>query len=135
MLCAIATDDGTQLMDRHFGDAVQYDIYQLTGTGVLLVKTIVNPFRDDGPDEHGSAVNHADRLKAGNMKELFLADDVRVLVSRRFGPNIQRMVKNFVPVVARCRTVAQVRDLLRAHRQQITRAWDAGSGREPVIIS
>jgi len=135
MLCAIATDDGTQLVDRHFGDAVQYDLYQLTETGVSFATTIVNPFRDDGPEDHGSALSHADRLKAGHMRELFPDRGVRVLVSRRFGPNIARMVRNFVPVVVWCRFVEEARGLLFFGRPEIAQAWEAGADREPVIVS
>ena len=132
MLCVIATDDGVHLMSRHFGDAVQYDLYFLSEKEIVLQETIVNPFCED--EEEDDEDVHGGKVKAGNMKELFLERGVRVLVSKRFGPNIKRMVRNFVPVVIRRDDIESSKELLIRHFRQIEEMFGMGQDRKSIIL-
>lgn len=90
---AFATDDGNRFMERHFGDARYFDIYELDENSVQFIKRIDNSTdKDDGEDIHG------DPVKAGGIMGLLLKEKVRVAVSRNFGPNITRILKKFACV-------------------------------------
>ena len=134
MLCAIATDDGVYLMDRHFGDAVQYELYNIENGTITFKEVILNPFREEG-DEEESEDLHGGKIKASNMKELFLEKGVSVLASKRFGPNITRMVKNFVPVIIRHDLVEKAKELLQNHYCEIEEMFAKGQERQPIILT
>lgn len=131
MLCVIATDDGVHLMGRHFGDAARYDLYVVSRQDIVFQETIVNPFRDDDDDDINS---HESKVKAKNMKELFLERNVQALVSKRFGPNVRRMVKNFVPIVVRHENIEKARELLVKHAEEIEQMFQEGQERKPIIL-
>ncbi len=130
MLCAIATDNGINLMGRHFGDAAQYDLYRFEKQNIVFQETIFNPFRENEGEEDF----HADKIKAGNMKELFLEKGVSTLVSKRFGPNIKRMVKNFVPVIVRHNDIKKAKELLVKYFDKIEQMFNEGPNRKPIIL-
>ena len=132
MLCAIATDDGIHLMMRHFGDARQYEVYRLDEREIFYQETILNSFREEDDDEAETA--HEAQIKASNMKELFLEKGISVLVSKVFGPNIKRMVKNFVPVIVRYNDVEKAKDLLIANVSLIQKMLEAGEERQYIIL-
>lgn len=88
---AFATDDGKCFIERHFGDARFYDIYEIEGDRANYVKRI---FNDTEEEEM-----HADPKKAKGIAGLLRKENVQVVVSRVFGPNIKRIKKKFVCVV------------------------------------
>ncbi len=57
LLTAFATDDGKAFMDRHFGDAKFYDIYEISKNEASFMKRI-----DNTVDEEEEV--HADPEKA-----------------------------------------------------------------------
>ena len=129
IICAIATDDGIHLMSRHFGDAIQYDLYQIGSDKVSYLETIKNPFREDDEEEDF----HGDKEKASNMKELFLERNVSVLASSYFGPNIKHMVKRFVPVIIKGRDVEMAKKLLQRNYDVIQKMVSGQEDRKPII--
>ena len=131
MLCAIATDNGTDLMGRHFGDAMRYNLYHLKVQEITFQETIVNPFREDDDEDEDI---HGDTIKASSMKELFLEKGVTILVSKRFGPNIRHMVKNFVPIIVRYDNLDRAKELLVKYSNQIEEMFNKGKERRPMIL-
>jgi len=90
---AFATDDGKSFMERHFGDARYFDIYEIDENNVKLIKRIDNSTdKDDAEDVHG------DPVKAGGIMGLLVKEKVNVAVSKNFGPNITRILKKFACV-------------------------------------
>lgn len=90
---AVATDDGKNFNDRHFGDARYFDIYEIDENGSNFLQRIDNSTdKDDGEDIHG------DPVKAGGIMGLLLGKGVNVAVSRNFGPNIKRILKKIACV-------------------------------------
>ncbi len=90
LLFAFATDDGTKFIDRHFGDANYYDIYEISSDENKFIKRINNTTEED--DEN----IHADPKKAGSIAKLLKSDNIQVVISKAFGPNIKRIKKKFV---------------------------------------
>ncbi len=91
---AFATDNGKTFMSRHFGDADFYDIYEIDGNKANFIKRI-----DNTVDEEEEV--HADPKKAKGISKLLLNENVNVVVSKIFGPNIKRIKKKFVCIVVR----------------------------------
>ena len=50
-ITAFATDDGESFIDRHFGDADFYDIYEISESKVQLLKRIDNTTEEDDDEE------------------------------------------------------------------------------------
>ena len=90
---AFATDNGKTFMDRHFGDAEYYDVYEISKTDSKFIKRIFNTTEEDNEDVH------ADPNKAKGVAGLFKNENVKVVVSKFFGPNIKRIKKKFACVL------------------------------------
>ena len=89
---AFATDNGKNFIDRHFGDAHQYDIYKIEHDSFEFIKSLSNTV-----DEKEEV--HADPNKAKGISGLLKKENVQIVVSRVFGPNIKRIKKNFVCII------------------------------------
>lgn len=128
---ACATDDGRALIDRHFGDAEEYAIYDLEEDGVEKVKTINNTTAED---EHEEEETHADPEKANSVKGLLKREEVEVLLSQAFGPNIVRVKKHFLPVVVDKEDIDETLKLLQDNFSSLVKEWERGKGREHLVL-
>ncbi|MEA2096899.1 MAG: NifB/NifX family molybdenum-iron cluster-binding protein [Candidatus Cloacimonadota bacterium] len=90
---AFATDDGKTFMGRHFGDAEHYYIYEIDDKNSKFIKKIDNTTEEEDM--------HADPKKAKGISNLLLEENVSVVVSKIFGPNIKRIKKKFVCIVVK----------------------------------
>lgn len=93
IIAAFATDDGNHYVDRHFGDAQQYLVYEIGKDELSYIGTIYNKTEEE--DEHA----HADSNKAKGIAQLLKKDKVQILASKKFGANINRMKKKFVCIL------------------------------------
>ena len=91
IIAAITTDSCTTLEEKHFGDAVQYQIYEISPDHFSHIKTIANHAIDDEA--------HADENKAKGIGGILKEENVKVLFSRQFGPNIKHMKLKFACVL------------------------------------
>ena len=109
---AFATDDGKEFIDRHFGDALFYDVYTLCSKNICFVKRIANSTEEE---EEG----HADPKKAKGIAGLLQTEDVSIVVSRIFGPNIKRISKKFLCVIASQGAITDIKEYLHFHREDL----------------
>ncbi len=93
ILVAFATDDGKMMVERHFGDARFYDVYEYNGDSVVFKQRITNTT--------GEEERHADPKKAKGVTSLLKEAGVTVAVARQFGPNIKRIRQVFRCIVVR----------------------------------
>ncbi|MCD6332804.1 MAG: hypothetical protein J7L89_05985 [Bacteroidales bacterium] len=121
---AFATDDGETLMDRHFGDAKFYDIYKITPEQAHYLKRIEN----SSPDEKEHA--HGDPVKARGVTQLLAHEETHVVVSKVFGPNIKRIRKKFVCVMANNNSISQINKLLQSNLEVLQREWHRDGDRQ-----
>jgi len=94
LISAIATDDGVSFIDRHFGDARFYDVYEITKNNTTFIKRIENQ-TDEEEEEDG----HGNPQKAHSIAGILLEEGVSVVISKVYGPNIKRIRKKFLCVV------------------------------------
>jgi predicted Fe-Mo cluster-binding NifX family protein len=99
MIIAVATDDGKKTIERHFGDAEYYNIYELIDGKFQLIDQVVNTTEEEEM--------HADPVKAKGIVELLVEKNVEVGITKVFGPNIKRVKKHFVPVLVSKETIEE----------------------------
>ena len=119
---AFATDDGKTFMGRHFGDADFYDIYAIDAEQSDFIKRISNTVDEDEE-------THADPQKAKGISKLLLDEDVSVVVSKIFGPNIKRIKKKFVCILIKENSIENSIEIIKKNLLIITEEWDKGKGR------
>ncbi len=93
-ITAYATDDGLSFINRHFGDANFYDIYEISTKEAKLLKRIENNTEEDSDEEI-----HGNPIKAQSITSILLEEGVLMVVSRVFGPNLKRIKKKFLCVI------------------------------------
>jgi predicted Fe-Mo cluster-binding NifX family protein len=114
MIVACATDDGKNFMTRHFGDALQYRIYKWNGTDFNYIKTISN----SSEEEEG----HGDPKKAKQIMELLIEANVNVGLTKIFGPNINRIKSQFVPVLISTDNIESGLAILKKNIEEVSKA-------------
>jgi len=127
MMVAVATDNGEKFIDRHFGDAKYYDIYKLTNTNALFIKRIENVI------EEQEAI-HANPEKAKGVAGLLKKENVTVVISKIFGPNIKRIRKNFVCVIMNDESIKDALERLIYNWHLIVTEWEKGAERNHCIL-
>jgi len=90
---ACGTDNGTEFTNEHFGSSKYFLIYDfdLEAKDLRFIKRIVNSSQEE--EKHG------DIKKAKSVSELL--KNVFVFAAFRYGPNIIRIKKRFVPIISR----------------------------------
>lgn len=125
---ALATDDGKHFINRHFGDANLYKIYEISENTRELVKEI-----DNSVDEE--EVLHADPQKAKGIASLLKEDGVKVVASNMFGPNIKRIKKKFVCLVIKDRkSLKEGIDVIQDHFDRVISEWEKGENRSHLVL-
>jgi predicted Fe-Mo cluster-binding NifX family protein len=112
LLIAFATDDGKNFNDDHFGMATYYHVYRFFDDGEEFVEQRENvEFQEDESKKHG------DPAKARATSSVLKGVDV--LVSKKFGPNITRMVEKFVCVVVRTNAISDAVKIVKNHMDEV----------------
>lgn len=122
IIAALATDDGQTFVDRHFGDAQRYLIYEITPSAAKHLTTLDNSV--EGEEE-----GHSDHKKARNIGELLNKERVQVLISKKFGANINRMKKNYVCVLMNDNQITDSVKAIQQNYDAIVEEWSKGQDR------
>jgi predicted Fe-Mo cluster-binding NifX family protein len=123
---AFATDDGATFINRHFGDARFFDIYEVRADGIEFFKRINNT----SPKEKV----HSDPEKAKEVGSLLLAENVKVVAARIFGPNLNRIKKKFVCVIFKSGKISSGSNAIFRNLGTILRELEKGEKREYLIF-
>ena len=127
IIAAVATDDGVSTIKRHFGDAKQYSIFKINSKDAVYIKTIRNT--TDVEDE-----THADPRKAGSVAALLRNENVNTVISKAFGPNIKRIKRKFVCVLADTDGVDNAVKKAQQKIVDIENEWEKGEERNYLRI-
>ncbi|MBN2859803.1 MAG: hypothetical protein JXK93_06040 [Sphaerochaetaceae bacterium] len=126
---AVASDDGTSYIDRHFGDATGYSLYSLSESGVKFLGRVSNTTEEDEEDD-----GHGDAEKARGIAEILADRGVQVTVSRVYGPNLKRIRKRFVCVIDQSGTMEQMLERLKGMHSELARQVSNPSARELIRL-
>ncbi|PIS29673.1 MAG: dinitrogenase iron-molybdenum cofactor biosynthesis protein [Candidatus Marinimicrobia bacterium CG08_land_8_20_14_0_20_45_22] len=126
ILVAFATDNGKEFMSRHFGDANFYDIYAINEHSADFVKRIENVV--------GEEEIHADPKKSKGITELLEKENVKVVVSKIFGPNILKIKKKFVCILMNDESLDESMDRLCKNIRLVMEEWGKGEDRKHLVL-
>ncbi|RLD61420.1 MAG: dinitrogenase iron-molybdenum cofactor biosynthesis protein [Bacteroidetes bacterium] len=125
---AFATDDGKTYIDRHFGDADYYDIYEISSNESKFIKRIVNTTEEDDEEIH------ADPKKAKSVVDLLKIEAVQVVISKVFGPNIKRIKKKFVCGLFNDQQISDSIKTIQEKMNVFTDEWEKGEIRNHINL-
>ncbi len=118
---AFALGADNRFLNRHFGDADKFHLYELTPDDKLtFVEEKANPFKNF--DEHQ---NHGSAKKGQGIIGFLSGSGVQVLVSKQFGPNIKMIHKHFIPVKISDKDPIEVVALLEKKLRWINDEWNS----------
>ena len=108
---ACGTDNETEFTNGHFGSSKYFLIYEfdLETKDLRFLKKIENSTQEE--EKHG------DIKKAKSVSELL--KNVFVLVAFRYGPNIIRIKKRFVPIISREKNIEKTLSRIKKINRQI----------------
>ena len=127
IIVAVATDDGKEFMDRHFGDALFYHLYDVTPGGYRFRESLENR----APEEKG----HADPEKARGVAGPLKKRGVRVVLSRQYGPNLKRIRKQFLCLVSKGGTIQDALENIKGRHEEIMGGLDRGNAVDFGVIT
>ena len=129
LVTAFATDDGKSFIDRHFGDADYYDIYEISADKAKLLKRIDNSTEEDD-DEDG----HGDPVKAQGIVGILKKEGVKMSVSRVFGPNLKRVKKKFLCIIVKEGSIEESIKKLQDTFPALLEEWSKGEERNFIRL-
>jgi predicted Fe-Mo cluster-binding NifX family protein len=127
LLIAFGTDDGENFNNDHFGMAKYYYIYNFCDEKQKFVERRENvKFKGD------ESMKHGDPQKAKATSDVL--QDVDVLVGKKFGPNLPRILKKFVCVVLRRKTISDALKLINQNLDNIIQEKNKTINRKHIVI-
>ena len=127
MLMAFGTDDGANLNDDHVGMAKYFHVYRFSETREELVEK-----RENVRLKGDESMKHGDPNKAKATSSVLKGVDV--LVGKRFGPNLPRLVRKFVCVIVRTDTLEDAVRMIRKNIEGIIAEKNKGEDRKHLIL-
>ena len=127
LLIAFGTDDGRNLNDDHVGMAKYFYIYNFSdGKEELTEKRKNVEFKGDESTRHG------DPEKARATSSVLQGIDV--LVGRKFGPNLPRLLKKLVCVVVRTESLSSAIEAINNNMDKIVEEKERGESRKHIVL-
>ena len=121
---AFATGDGESFTNQHFGDNDYYYIYDINTSESKFIKRINNTTTTI------EEKTHADFGKAMGVTKLLRKENVQVVVSKVYGPNIKRIRKKFVCVLINNKTISDSINIIKKNIRVILDEWEKGEERK-----
>jgi len=126
-LIAFGTDDGKNFNNDHVGMAQYYYIYEFSNGKEKLVEKREN-VRFTG-DEN---MKHGDPEKARATSSVLKGVDV--LVGRKFGPNLPRLLGKFVCILVRTSSIATAIGAVHNNMDRIAEEKKKGDDRKHIVL-
>jgi len=125
MVFAFGTDDGSYFTKRHFGDSDRFDLYKIDLKNVNFIKQITNNSEEEKV--------HADPKKAGSIAKILNRENVQIVVSKHFGPNILRIRKKFVCIKTSCDSIEEMKTIIQHNLDLIETVLIEGENRGYIV--
>jgi predicted Fe-Mo cluster-binding NifX family protein len=126
LLVAFGTDDGNNLNNDHVGMAEYFYVYQFYDGKEKLVE------RRENMHFEGYESIHGDPEKAKATSSVL--EGVDVLVGKKFGPNLPRLLRNFVCVLVRTSTLTSAIEAIHDNVDVIVEERNKEEGRKHIIL-
>ena len=126
-LIAFGTDDGKNLNNDHVGMAKTYHVYEFSNGREKLVEKRENT-RFTGDE----AMKHGDPEKAKATSSVLKGVDV--LVGRKFGPNLPRLLGKFVCILVRTSAIATAIEAIHNNMDRVAEERNKEEGRKHIVL-
>jgi len=128
LLIAFGTDDGRNLNNDHVGMAKDFYVYKFfDGKEELIEQRPNSRFAGD------ESIKHGDPEKAKATAKALQGIDV--LVGRRFGPNITRLLRKFVCVVVKTDTLESAIKTVHENMDRVNEEMGRGEDRKAIVLN
>lgn len=128
LLVALGTDDEQHLKaDDHVGMSRYFAVHKISATGHEFVE-----LRENSKYKGKEDVPHGDAKKAAATSSAL--EQVDVLVGRRFGPNLPRLLAKFLCVVVRTETIADAIRIVQANLDAVVAECGKGEARKHLVL-
>ena len=125
-LIALGTDDGENLNNDHVGMAKYFYIYEFSNGKEQLVE------QRENVSFKGDESIHGDPEKAKATSSVL--EGVDVLVGKKFGPNLPRLVRKFVCVLVRTNTITSAIEAIHNNMDKILEERNKEEGRKHIVL-
>ena len=126
-LIAFGTDDGKNLNNDHVGMAAYFYVYKFSNGKEELVEK-----RENTRFEGDETMKHGDPEKAKATSSVL--EGVDVLVGRKFGPNLPRLLGKFVCILVRTSTIATAIEAIHNNMDRIAEEKNKEKGRKHIVL-
>ncbi len=127
LLVAFGTDDGENLNNDHVGMAKYYHVYKFFNGKEELVERRKNvEFKGDETMKHGDP----EKAKATSS----VLENVDVLVGKKFGPNLPRLLKKVVCIVVRAHDIGNAIELIHNNMDKVVEEKNKGEDRKHIVL-
>jgi len=123
---AFASDDENNMVNKHFGEANFYMIYEISKLECIFIEKRENTITEKDERFHG------DPKKANKISKI--VPDVQVLCNKQFGENIKNMVKKYVPIVFDIENIDKAIEIIQSNFDKITEGWNNKEIKKHIIF-
>jgi predicted Fe-Mo cluster-binding NifX family protein len=127
LLIAFSTNDGKTMINEHAGQAKYFDVYRFSNKGTEFVER-----RDNSKLNGDKTLKHGDPKKA--QATLGSLQAIHVLVARKFGPNLPRLLKKLLCVLVKANTISDAVEILKKHMEAVSKEYEKGEQRKHLIL-
>jgi predicted Fe-Mo cluster-binding NifX family protein len=127
LLIAFGTDDGKNLNNDHVGMARYYYVYKFFNGKEKLVEKREN-VRFTGDE----TIKHGDPEKAKATSSVL--EGVDVLVGRKFGPNLPRLLGKFICILVRTSSISTAIEAVHNNMERIMEERNKEDGRKHIVL-
>ena len=125
-LIAFGTDDGKNLNNDHVGMAKYFYVYEFSNGQEQLVERRENVHFKEDESMHGDP----EKAKATSS----VLEGVDVLVGRKFGPNLPRLLKKLACVVVRTDAIANAIEVVHNNIDTVVGQKSRGADRKHIVL-
>jgi len=127
LLIAFSTDDGENFNDDHFGMAKYFHIYKFSDGKEKFIEARENvKYKEDETLKHGDP---------GKAKATSSAvGDADVIIGKKMGPNIVRLLKRYVCIVTKTNTITDAIQLVHKNMEKIIEEKNKGENRKHIVL-
>ena len=127
VLVTFGTNDGVNLNDDHLGMARYFPVYQLYDDKAIFVETRQNSgFKGD------ESMKHGDPAKAKSTSSVL--EGIDIVVGKKFGPNLPRLLHKFVCVVVRTNTIDKAIQCIQRDMPTIENEMNKKCDRKHIVL-
>jgi predicted Fe-Mo cluster-binding NifX family protein len=128
LLSAFGTDEEQYLKaDDHVGMSRYFALYKISASGQEFVE-----LRENSKYKGRENLAHGDPQKAQATTSAL--EGIHVLVGRRFGPNLPRLLAKFLCVVVRTETIADAVRIVQANLNAVVAEYGKGEDRKHLVL-